>query len=99
MAMKTTVKTKKPRRKIVGYIVLASGGGFMHPEPMVGLGAILVPATSPVQFPNRRKARRLVVRTECAVSELRGSLIGDWPRLKPLYDSLPLRIQPVHGSA
>lgn len=86
---------KKPRPKIVGYLIVTKTGGYMRRG---AAGQILAPADAPVQFQERRSARRLITRYERQVGMLRESLVGDWPKITDLAALCPLTIQPVHAA-
>ncbi|HTJ78519.1 MAG TPA: hypothetical protein VL357_05945 [Rariglobus sp.] len=58
-----------------------------------------MPAEGPVQFSDRRKARRIIARTERVVARVRSSLLSDWDKLKSIGAALPLEIKPVYASS
>jgi len=101
--MKTTIgedtvatPPKKERRPVILYIATRDGQdcGIAHANE-IGLGkalcrkrGLLVPKPHcPKTFRSFREMARLMQRTQEAFAKLKGSLVDELPRLRPLLDS------------
>lgn len=61
-------------------------------------GTALMPGSPITIFSNRRRARTAVKRTQRIAAALRGSMLDEWDKLRPLFSGEPYKIEPVEKS-
>ena len=85
--------------KAPAFIVMKAG----QPQALVPLGVgsrkgVLMPGPAAAAFPNRRRARYAIKRTQDAAKEIRTSMLSEWKRLEPLLSAEPYTIVPLAGA-